>query len=122
MSAVDFQLVDDEKMMNDSILKPDFVNIYHQSVADANNENSNNKFCFGENHKFIQVGNGYLEFDIKIRKANNDNFSITAPGHDVIRIFSNAFDYTLHYARVTTSSGAEIEQNKYVRPISTIMR
>ena len=34
----------------------------------------------------------------------------------------NAFAYTIHDARISTSAGVEIEQNKYVGPISTIMR
>ena len=59
---------------------------------------------------------------MKIRKDNNDNFSITAPGHDIIRLVNNAFAYTIHDARISTSSGVEIEQNKFVGPVSTIMR
>ena len=42
--------------------------------------------------------------------------------HDVIRLVNNAFAYTIHYARISTSSGVEIEQNKFVGPVSTIMR
>ena len=57
MSAVDFQLADDEKI-DDSIIKRDFVEFYHQFGADGINENSNIKFYIGENHKFIQVCNG----------------------------------------------------------------
>ena len=67
MSAVDFQLVDDKKT-DDSVIKRDFIKIYHQSGADVNNKNSNINFVFGKNHNFVQVGNGYLNFDIKIRK------------------------------------------------------
>ena len=42
--------------------------------------------------------------------------------HEAIRLVNNAFAYTHHDARISTSSGVEIEQNKYVGPISTIMR
>ena len=66
MGALDFQLIDDEKI-DDSIKKRDFIKTYQQSGADVNIENSNIKFYCGENHNFIQIGNGYLEFDIKIR-------------------------------------------------------
>ena len=45
-----------------------------------------------------------------------------APGNDIIRLVNNAFAYTIHDARISTSAGVEIEQNKYVGPISTIMR
>ena len=121
MSAVDFQLVDDEKI-DDSCIKRDFIKIYQQFGADVNNENSNIKFYFGEIHNFIQVGNGYLELDIKFRKDDNSKFSITAPGHDFIRLVNNAFAYTLHDARISISAGVEIEQNRIVGSISTNMR
>ena len=58
MSAVDFHLIDEEKN-DDSIIKPDFVKIYHQSGAKFNSENSNIQFYFRENNNFIRVGNGY---------------------------------------------------------------
>ena len=59
---------------------------------------------------------------MKIRIDNNDNFSITAPGHDVIRLVNNAFAYTIYDARISISSGVENEQDKFVGPVSTIMR
>ena len=121
MSAEDFQLIDNEKI-DDSIIKRDFIKIYHQSGANVDAENSQIKFYFGENHNFIQVGNGYLEFDIRVRRADGNAFTIVAPGNDIIRLVNNAFAYTIHDARISSSSGVEIEQNKYVGPISTIMR
>ena len=117
MSAEDFQLIDKEKI-DDSILKRDFIKIYHQSGANVDAENSHIKFYFGENQNFSQVGNGYLEFDLRVRLDNDNNF---ADGN-LIRLFKNAFAYTIQDARLSTSSGVEIEQNKYVEPISTIMR
>ena len=66
--------------------------------------------------------NGFLEFDIKIRKDNNDNFSVTAPGQDINGLVNNAFAYKVHDARISTSSGVENERNKIVGPISTKMR
>ena len=65
MSAEDFQLIDNEKN-DDSIIKRDFIKIYHQSGANVDAENSQIKFYFDENHNFIQVGNGYLDFDVKV--------------------------------------------------------
>ena len=117
MSAEDFQLKDTEKI-DDSIIKRDFIKIYHQSGANVHAETSQIKFYFVENHNFIQVGNGYLEFDIRIRLDNDSNFV----DGNVIRLVNNAFAYTMRGARISTSAGVEIEQNKYVGPISTIMR
>ena len=117
MSTADFQLIDIEKI-DDSILKRDFIKIYHQSGANVDVENSPIKFYFGENHNFIQVGNGYLEFDLRVRLDKDNNF---ADGN-LLRLVNNAFAYTIHDARISTSAGVEIEQIKYVGHISTIMR
>ena len=121
MIAEDFQLVDIEKI-DDSIIKRDLIKIYHQSGANVDAENSQFKFYFGENHIFIQVGNVYLEFDIRIRRDDGNAYTIVAPGNDVIRLVNNAFAYTIHDARISSSAGVEIEQNKYVGPIFTKMR
>ena len=45
MSAEDFQLIDDSKI-DDSIIKREFIEIYHQHGAEVNNENQNIKFYF----------------------------------------------------------------------------
>ena len=42
--------------------------------------------------------------------------------YEIIRLVKNAFAYTIHDARISTSAGIEIEQNKLVGPVSTIMR
>ena len=69
MSVEDFQLIDDSKV-DDSNIKRDFIKIYHQSGANVDVENSQIKLYFGENHNFIQVGKSYLEFDIRVRRAD----------------------------------------------------
>ena len=121
MSANDFRLIDDEKI-DDSILKRDFIKIYHQSGANVDAENSPINFSFGENHISFQVGNGNLVFDIRIRRADGNAFTIIAPGNDIIRLDNNAFAYTIHVAGISTSAGVEIEQKKNVGPISTNIR
>ena len=67
MSAEDFQLIDDSKI-DDSIIKMDFIKIFHKRGAEVNNENQNIKFYFGENLNYIQIGNSYLEIDIEVKK------------------------------------------------------
>ena len=94
MSAEGFQLIDIDKI-DDSIKIRDFIKIYHQSGANVDAENSQIKFFFGENHNFIRVGNGYLEFDIRVRRADGKAFTIVAPGNDIIRLINNAFAYTI---------------------------
>ena len=41
---------------------------------------------------------------------------------DLIRLVNNAFAYAIHDARISTSSGVVIEQNKFVGPVSTMKR
>ena len=94
------------------------MKIYHQSGANVDAENSQIKFYFGENHNFIQVGNGYLEFDIRVRLDNDNNFGDA----NVIRLINNALAYVIHEAGTSTAAGVEIERNKFCGPISTIMR
>ena len=63
-----------------------------------------------------------MDFDIRIRIADGNPSTIVAPGNAIIRLVKSAFAYTIHDARISTSAGVEIEQNKYVGPIFTIMR
>ena len=117
MSAEDFQLIDDLKI-DDSIIKRDFIKIYHQHGAEVNNENQNIKFYFGENLNYIQIGNAYLEIDILVRKADRTNFTDA----DEIRLVNNALAYIFQEGRISTSAGTEIEHNKNLGNVSTIMR
>ena len=80
-------------------------------------ENSKTKFNFSENHYNIQIGNGYLEFDIKIRRSDGNNFAKA----DVMRLFNNAFAHSIHDARISNSFGVEIEQKKFVGLFSNMM-
>ena len=112
MSIEDFQLIDDIEIDN-SIIKRDFTKIYHQQGAQLNNPDQNIDFIFGENNNnYHQIGNGYLQYDITVRKGDNSNFE--DDNADVIRLVNNAFAYTFKNASISTTSGSEIEINKYV--------
>ena len=115
MSLEDFQLIDNYQIDN-SIVKRDFTKIYHQSGANLN-VNQNVEFIFGENNNYHQIGNAYLEFDITVRNTAG-NFTNTS----VIRLVNNAFAYCFKEANLATTGGMDIETNKYVGPVSTIMR
>ena len=107
MSAEDFQLIVDSKI-DDSIIKRDFIKIYHQHGAEVNNENQNIKFYFGKNLNFIQIGNSYLETDIEVKKAD-DTIFVNA---DQIRLVNNGPAYVFQEGRLSTSAGTESEYNK----------
>ena len=68
MSLEDFQLLDNEPIDN-SIIKRDFLKVYHQQGAQLNQSDQNIEFIFGENSNYHQIGNAYLEFDITVRKV-----------------------------------------------------
>ena len=110
-------MIDDSKI-DDSIIKRDFINIYHQHGAEVNNENQNIKFYFGENFNYIQRGNAYLEIDIDGKGADANNFA----NADEIRLVNVALDYVFQEGRLYTSAGTEIEHNKNLGNVSTIMR
>ena len=96
--------------------------MYHQHGSQVEYENQNINFVVGENLNYVQVGNGYLEFEIKVRKTDNSNFIFADDnGNEVIRLVNYVFALTIHDARVSQSAGLEAEQNKFVGPISKVL-
>ena len=94
MSIESFQLLDNETFDN-SIIKRDFLKIYHQQGAQLNQSDQNIEFIFGENNNYHQVGNSYLEIDITVRREDDANFTINIR----IRLTNNAFAYCFKEAR-----------------------
>ena len=117
MSLEDFQLLDNEPF-DISIIKRDFLKIYHQQGAQLNQSDQNIEFIFGENNNYHQVGNSYLKFDITVRREDNANFT----NNSAIRLTNNAFAYCFKEARLSITSGSDLEHNKYCGQVSTIMR
>ena len=72
MSLECFQFLDTESIDN-SIMKRIFFKIYHKQGEQLNQSDLNTEF-FGENNDYHQIGNGYLDFDITVRKNDNTNF------------------------------------------------
>ena len=73
MSLEDFQLLDNEPIDN-SVIKRDFTNKYHQQGDQLNQSDQNFDIIFGENHNYHQIGNAYLEHKITVRKMIPQNF------------------------------------------------
>ena len=117
MTIEDFQLLDNEPIDN-SIIKRDFLKVYHQQGAQLNDADQNIEFVFGENNNFHQIGNAYLEFDITVRAQNAaDAFDKNSP----IRLTNNGFAYVFQEATLSTTT-TDLEHNKYCGQLSTIMR
>ena len=117
MNLEDFQLLDNEPIDN-SIIKRDYLKVYHQQGANLNDPHQNVEFIFGENNKCLQFGNAYLEFDITVRRADNTNFA----DNSVIRLVNNAFAFCFKEALLSTTSGGYLEHKNFVGQISSIMR
>ena len=117
MSLEDFQLFDNEPLDN-SIIKRHLTKIYHQQGAQLNPSDQNIEFIYGENNNYHQIGNAYLEFNIRVRKTDTTNFH----NDDPIRLVNNAFAFCFKEARLSTSIGGNIENSKFCGQISTIMR
>ena len=117
MSLEHFQLLDNEPFDN-SIIKRDFLKMYHQQGAHLNQSDQNVEYFFGENNNYHQVGNLYLEFDITVPREDNANFTNISR----IRLTNNAFAYCFKEARLGVTSGSDLEHKKYVAQVSTIMR
>ena len=116
MSIEDFELLDNEPFDN-SIIKREILKIYHQQGAQLNQSDQNVEFIFGENNNFHQIGTSYLEFDITVRREDNANFT----NNSRIRL-ANKLAYCFKEARLGVTSGSDLEHNKYVGQVSTIMR
>ena len=114
----DFQLLDNQPFDN-SVIKKDFLKIYHQQAAQLNNPDQNIEFIFGENNNYHQIGNAYFELNITVTNPtpNPPVFDDNSP----IRMTNNGFSFVFKEARLSTST-TDLEHNKYCGQISTIMR
>ena len=110
MSLQDFQIIDNEPIDN-SIIKRDFLEVYHQQGAQLHPSDQNIEFFFSENNNYHQIGNGYSEFDITVQKIILQIF-ITS-NENPIRLINNGFAFCFKEARLSTSIGSDIEHNKF---------
>ena len=117
MSLEDFQLLDNEPFIK-SIMKRDFLKVHHEQKAQLNQTDQNVEFIFGENNNYHQLGNGYLEFDILVRKSDSTGFHY----NDHVRLVNKVFAFCFREARLSTTLGSDIEHNKFCGQVSTIMK
>ena len=64
------------------------------------------------------MANGYLDFNITVRKNDTTNFH----NEDPIRLTNNGFAFCFTEARLSTAIVSDIEHNKFCRHVSTIMK
>ena len=109
MSLEDFQLLDNAPIDKD-IIKGDFTKIYHRQGDQLNQMDQNIEFFFGENNKYHQIGNAYLEFKIKVWKIDGTKFHHDDP----IRLLNIRFAFCFKEARLSTTIGGDIEFKSFV--------
>ena len=106
-----FQLVEDTSI-DTSSNKRDFMKKYHQQGAQLIDSIQGIDFLFfGENNTYHQIGNGYLESDITLRKNSGSFKNTDADGNIVepIRLVGNAFADAFSMVTLFTTGGDEIE-------------
>ena len=94
------------------------MKIYHQQGAQLNQSDQNVEFVFCENNNYHQMGNGFLEFDVTVRKNDGTNFHYDDP----IRLINNGFAFCFKDADLSTTIGSYIEHNTFCGQVSTITR
>ena len=78
---------------------------------------------FVENNSYRQIGNAYRQHDITVGKADGNIFRVTNDNtSEIITLVSNSFAYCFEEGRLATRRGSDLEHNKYIGEISTIMR
>ena len=117
MSLDDFQLLDNEPFDN-SVIKRHFLKVYHQQGAQLNQAYHDIEFTFGENNNHHQTGNGFLKFDITVRKTDTTSFH----REEHVRLVNIAFSFCFKEARLSTTLVSDIETNKFCGQVSTIMK
>ena len=96
-------------------MKGNFSESYHQHGVAVHKENQSITFFFAENPNYTQVGNGYLDFEKRVRKANDNDFVVSGDNTiEGFKLVNNAFAFTIQYARTSISSPTEIN-TKQVR-------
>ena len=75
------------------------------------------EFIFGENNNYHQIGNSYLEIDITIR-----NPAAVFDDNSDIRLSNNGLAYVFTETRLSTTSGSDLEHNKFVGQVSLMKR
>ena len=108
MSLQNFQILDNEPI-DKSIIKRDYLKIYHQQGGNINESDQNVLYIFGENNFYYQLGNSYGEFDITVRNAAG-NF-IDASN---LRLTNNALVFCFKEGRLATTGGSDLELKKYM--------
>ena len=108
MNWEDFQKLDNEPF-DDSIIKRDYLKVYHQQGALLNQSDQNIDFIFGENINYHQIGNAYLKFDVTVRKDDDTIFQYD----DAIHLVKTAFPFSFKETGLSTTTGSDFKHKNF---------
>ena len=97
MSFEKFDLLDN-KPIDNPFTKTDYLKFYYHQQANVDDPVENVEFIIGENINYHQIGIAFLQFDISIRKDDNNNFN-----DEAISLVKIALANTLKEARLATT-------------------
>ena len=117
MSLEAFQLLDNEPIAI-RIAEKDVLKVYHKQGAQLKQPDQNIEFIFGENINYHQIGNGYLESDMTVRKSDSIIFHYKDP----MQLVNNPVAFCFKEARLSTTLRSDIETNKICGQVSSNMR
>ena len=123
MSFEGFQMRVDT-LPNTSNIKGGFMKLRHQHGAKLKDNSQSLRFFLFETSKYHQIGNGFLKFDITLRKNGNDSNKLVGDDNigELNKLVNVVFAYTFRIATLSAMRGEDIQQNKQVIQVSTIMR
>ena len=86
------------------------------------NSDQNIEFILEENNNYHPAGNAHLQSEVTVKKDEANQAYRSSIFGDTIRLLKNAFAFCFEEARLATIGGSDIEHNKIVGQVSTIMR
>ena len=98
------------------------MKIHHQQAANLYDFHQNIEFKIREKIVYHQIGNAYLQNQLKREKDVALAVKRGLVNGDVIRLVNNALAYCFKEARLSTTGGSDIEHNIYLGQNSTITR
>ena len=97
------------------------LKFFNQQAANSKISDQNNEILFGENIIHYQIGNAYLQYEMKIEKFVALAANRVLVDGNAIRLVNNASAYCFKEARLSMTGGSDIEHNHYCGQVSTIM-
>ena len=112
----------DKEAINSSNIKRKFLKSYHQKAANLIDFDQNIALIFGGKNNYHQIGNAYLQYEMKKEKDVAVAANRVLVDGDAIRLVNNAFAFCFKEARLSTTGGSDIKHDKYVGQVIKIIR